>query len=108
VALVGLDATPSPGLRGPTNFAGWLTAEQIAQLEAELASLRYAPLTSMSSVSKLLYRGAGISSIVLHLAAVLLRGCMRGKAETHNGAKHCGCRMAFLRLQARHVKHLYR
>lgn len=40
VALVGLDATPSIALRGPTNFAGWLTAEQTGQLEAELASLR--------------------------------------------------------------------
>ena len=40
-ALVGMDATPSVGLRGPTNFAGWLTAEQTGQVDAELASLRY-------------------------------------------------------------------
>ncbi len=42
VALVGVDATPGIGLRGPTNFAGWLTAEQTGQVDAELASLRYA------------------------------------------------------------------
>ncbi len=90
MTLVGLDATPSLGLRGPTNFAGWFTAKQIAQLEAELASLRYAHFDLMSSVSNLLYRGAGMSPTVLHLAAVLLRDCMRGKAETHSGTKHVG------------------
>lgn len=38
--LVGIDVTPSIGLRGPTNFAGWLTAEQTGQLEDVLASQR--------------------------------------------------------------------
>lgn len=35
--LVGLDATPDPGLRGPTNFAGVLHGQDLRQLDAELA-----------------------------------------------------------------------
>ena len=42
MALTAIDATPSVGLRGPTNFAGWLTAEQTGQLQEELASQRWA------------------------------------------------------------------
>ena len=42
VALTAIDATPNLGLRGPTNFAGWLTAEQTGQLQDELASQRWA------------------------------------------------------------------
>lgn len=42
--LVGVDATPSPGLRGPTNFAGTLRGADIEQLDAELARHRCLPL----------------------------------------------------------------
>ena len=35
--LVGLDAAPDPGLRGPTNFAGALRWGDLRQLDAELA-----------------------------------------------------------------------
>ena len=42
MALTAIDATPSLGLRGPTNFAGWLSAEQTGQLQEELASQRWA------------------------------------------------------------------
>jgi hypothetical protein len=42
-ALVGIDATPDPGLRGPTNFAGTLRETDILELDAALTGLRCAP-----------------------------------------------------------------
>lgn len=38
--LVGVDAAPSPGLRGPTNFAGMLSGADIQQLDTEIARHR--------------------------------------------------------------------
>ncbi|EIE20379.1 Metallo-dependent phosphatase [Coccomyxa subellipsoidea C-169] len=38
--LVGVDATPDPGLRGPTNFAGTLCSRDIVHLNQTLANAR--------------------------------------------------------------------
>ena len=35
--LAGCDATPEPGLRGPTNFAGFVSAAALADLDSQLA-----------------------------------------------------------------------
>lgn len=35
--LAGCDATPDPGLRGPTNFVGFVGAAALADLDAQLA-----------------------------------------------------------------------
>jgi hypothetical protein len=40
--LVGVDATPDPGLRGPTNFAGTLTDRDLLQLNQTLEAARCA------------------------------------------------------------------
>ena len=40
--LVGIDATPDPGLRGPTNFAGTLCNRDILHLNQTLANARCA------------------------------------------------------------------
>ncbi len=40
--LVGVDATPDPGLRGPTNFAGTLCSRDIVHLNQTLANARCA------------------------------------------------------------------
>jgi hypothetical protein len=40
--LVGIDATPDPGLRGPTNFAGTLRETDILELDAALTEARRA------------------------------------------------------------------
>lgn len=35
--LAGYDATPDPGLRGPTNFVGFVSGAELAAFDAELA-----------------------------------------------------------------------
>ena len=35
--LAGCDATPDPGLRGPTNFVGFVGGAALADLDAQLA-----------------------------------------------------------------------
>ena len=43
VALVGIDAAPSPGLRGPTNFLGVATSGLLHDLDMALRSLSSSP-----------------------------------------------------------------
>ena len=43
VVLLGLDAAPSPGQRGPTNFMGAATDVLLHDLEDELRSLSLVP-----------------------------------------------------------------
>lgn len=44
--LVGVDATPEPGLRGPTNFAGTLHGEAVQGLNQTLTATRHASLSA--------------------------------------------------------------
>lgn len=44
--LVGVDATPEPGLRGPTNFAGTLNGEAVQGLNQTLTATRHASLSA--------------------------------------------------------------
>lgn len=48
--LVGMDATPEPGLRGPTNFAGTLYGEDVLRLNQTLTAARHVFSMPMASI----------------------------------------------------------
>ena len=71
--LVGVDATPEPGLRGPTNFAGTLLGETLERLNQTLTAARQAILTPVM-----------ISLLYIIIAATLIFFASPHVEQTHD------------------------